>query len=57
MDEILSLLRENNALLKEIVSYIRKVDNPQFKNEEEMKNMVINLLANILLLNGNGKFQ
>jgi hypothetical protein len=49
--EELELLRENNALLKEIVSYIRQINDPKTMNEKAMKSLTINLLANLLLLN------
>lgn len=49
MDELLRLTRENNEMLKRIVEYIDKVESPQYKENEDMKNMLINLVADSII--------
>lgn len=44
--EILTLLRENNAMLKRICDYIDKVDSESYRINEDMKQFAINLSAN-----------
>lgn len=45
MGEIVQLLRENNLMLKYICEYILKVDNPQYRQAEDLKNLMTNLVA------------
>lgn len=52
--EELRLLRENNAMLKEIVSYIRAVSNPKYVQNEQSREFLSNVLADILV-GGNGR--
>lgn len=47
--EILRLLKENNELLKYIVKYIEKVDSPQHKDYEDVKDFITNLVANMYI--------
>lgn len=47
MEEILQLLRENNLMLKEILSILRKHTDPEFINKENEEDFYRNVLANI----------
>lgn len=44
MNEILQLLRENNAMLKEILIFLN-----QHERQEDLKQFVINVVANIFV--------
>lgn len=44
--EILTLLRENNEMLKRICTYIDKVDSDNYRMNEDMKQFAINMSAN-----------
>lgn len=46
MDEILRLLRENNEMLKLIISYISAKESPEYKMSEDMRALLINISAN-----------
>ena len=50
MEELLELTRENNLLLKEIVSWVRTESSQSHRTEQDLKNLVTNIIANILLL-------
>lgn len=39
---------ENNAMLKEILEYIHKVDNDEYINKEQVHEFVSNVVANLL---------
>ena len=45
-EEILRLLKENNAMLKYLCLYVDKVSNPKYRTAEDMKNLVTNIVAN-----------
>ena len=47
LNEILRLQKENNVLLKEIVSYIRKVKDPNYVMEQDVNDFVMNVVANL----------
>lgn len=47
--ELLSLTRQNNQMLTEILAYIRKVDSPQFRDNENMNDFIQNLVANAVI--------
>lgn len=49
MDEILKLLRENNAMLREIISYIRKIQGQAYRQSEDMRAFAINVCANVFV--------
>lgn len=49
MDEILRLLRENNAMLKEITSYIRKIQGQAYMQNEDMRAFAINVCADVFV--------
>lgn len=46
--EILKLLRENNALLKEAVEILRKTQDPDYKMEENTIDFIANIVANLV---------
>ena len=48
MDEILALLRENNAMLKEILSILRKTQDPDYLMEENTTDFLMNIVANLV---------
>lgn len=48
-EEDKALLRENNALLKDIHSMMTKMMNPERQSNELMKAMMVNILANMLV--------
>lgn len=47
--EELRLLRENNAMLKEILSYVRIVSNPRYISNEQAREFLSNVFADILV--------
>lgn len=49
MEELLQLTRENNEMLKRLCAYIDKIESPQYKENEDMKNMLINLVADSII--------
>lgn len=49
MDELLELVRENNAMLKEILGVIREISSEEHIQKEDMKAFAINLLADIMV--------
>lgn len=49
MDEVLRLLRENNAMLKEITSYIRKIQGQAYRQNEDMRAFAINVCADVFV--------
>lgn len=46
--EILELLRENNAMLKRICAWIDKRESNEYRDSEDIKQLCINVLANSL---------
>lgn len=50
MEEILQLLKENNAMLKRIVAYIDKVESPEYRNSEDSKQLLFNLSSDMLTI-------
>lgn len=44
--ELLSLTRQNNQMLQEILAYVRKVDSPQFRDNENLNDFCMNLVSN-----------
>jgi uncharacterized protein (UPF0335 family) len=55
MEEILDIVRENNVMLKQIISYIEKVESEDYKITEDLKGLVTNLVANMYINNKNIK--
>lgn len=49
MDEVLKLLRENNAMLREITSYIRKIQGQAYRQNEDMRAFAINVCADVFV--------
>lgn len=47
-EEILRLLRENNEILKEIVSILRKTQDPDYLIEENTTDFLMNIVANLV---------
>ena len=43
------LIKENNAMLKEIVAWIRTEQSNKHKANEELKNLLTNIIANLLI--------
>lgn len=46
--EILELLRENNAMLKRVCAWLDKVESNQYRDSEDMKQFVMNYVANMM---------
>lgn len=51
MDELLRLLRENNEMLKRICAYVDKVDSASYRDNEDAKAFLSNVLADLLVDN------
>lgn len=47
--ELLSLTRQNNQMLQEILAYVRKVDSPKFRDNENIQDFLMNLVANSIV--------
>lgn len=45
MEELLRLARENNEMLRRVVAHIDKVESKAYRENEDMRNMAINLMA------------
>ena len=43
------MIKENNAMLKEIVTWIRTEQSNKHKANEELKNLLTNIIANLLI--------
>lgn len=48
IQEILSLLRENNEILKEVVSILRKTQDPDYLMEENTTDFLMSIVANLV---------
>lgn len=48
MEEVLLLLRENNAMLKEVLAILRQLQDPQYKAEENTTDFLMNVVANLV---------
>lgn len=46
--EILELPRENNTMLKRVCDWLDKAESNQYRNSEDMKQFVMNCVANIM---------
>ena len=44
--EMLTLLRENNAMLKRVCQRLDKIESAEWQTNEDMKQLAINLCAN-----------
>lgn len=47
-EESLRLLRENNAMLKEMLDILRKTQDPNFQMEENATDFFMNIVANLV---------
>lgn len=50
-DEILQLLRENNAMLREILAYVQKMQDPEYLNSEWSREIAFNVIGDIIAEN------
>lgn len=46
MEELLTLTRENNIMLKQIIAYINLQNNPNIIFQDDMKDFIMNCIAN-----------
>lgn len=44
-EKIISLLEENNSLLKEILAMLKKFDSEEYQSEQDVKQFTINVSA------------
>lgn len=44
--KIISLLEENNSLLKEILAMLKKFDSEEYQSEQDVRQFTINVSAN-----------
>lgn len=49
--EVIDLIRGNNAMLKRIVAYIDKVDSQQYRDNEDAKAFLSNVIADLIVDN------
>lgn len=47
-NEIVELLRDNNAMLKRICAWIDRVESGEYRDSEDMKQFVMNCVANMM---------
>lgn len=47
-EKIISLLEENNSLLKKILVILNKFDSEEYQSQEDVKQLMVNLTANAL---------
>lgn len=47
-EKIISLLEENNSLLKKILAILNKFDSEEYQSQEDVKQLMVNLTANAL---------
>lgn len=45
-EKIISLLEENNSLLKEILAMLKKFDSKEYQSEQDIRQFTINVSAN-----------
>lgn len=50
-DEMMRLLRENNAMLKSIISYISSIQSNEYRMNEDMRAFSINVCADVFVEN------
>ena len=51
MDEMIRLLRENNMMLKGILSVLRKTQDPDYITNENTTDFLMNIVANLVASN------
>lgn len=47
MEELLRLTRENNEMLKRICAYIDKVDSASYRDMEDAKQLIFNIISDL----------
>lgn len=47
--DILSLLKENNEMLREILGYLRMLNSDDYRSNEDMRSFSINVCADIFV--------
>lgn len=52
-EELLRLTRENNAMLKEILAYVRKIQDSEYVNSEWSREIAFNVIGDIIADNLN----
>lgn len=50
-NEILELLRENNAMMKRVCAWIDKVESQEYRDGEDFRAFMINMCADVLVDN------
>lgn len=53
--ELLALTRENNAMLKRIVSYVDTVQSAAYQDSAATRSLLINILADVLVSNAQSR--
>lgn len=48
MEELLRLTRENNVMLKRICLWLDKIESPQYRENEDVREFAMNCVANLL---------
>ena len=48
MEELLRLTRENNVMLKRICLWLDKIESPQYRESEDIREFAQNVLANLI---------
>lgn len=48
-EEVLRLLRENNAMLKQIITYINTIQSSKYRMGEDLRAFSINVCANVFV--------
>lgn len=51
LEELYRLTQENNAMLKEILEYVRKKDDPDYMHNEWSREIAFNVIGNIIAEN------
>lgn len=49
--KLLRITEENNAMLKEVVAYVRKMQAPEYVNSEWSREIAFNIIGNIIVEN------
>lgn len=60
MEELLRLTRENNVMLQRICMWLDKIESPQYREHEDIREFAQNVLANMITerrFNNNQKFR
>lgn len=49
LQELLTLTRENNSLLHELVDYVRKISATEYRDAADLKEFTLNVAADVLV--------